>query len=339
MNPLRAPITIRGVTIPNRLFLAPVDGVFDRPYRVIARRHGVGLTCSEMVSARGFAHGGKKLRAKLAGDPSETPYQAQLSEHDPEPLAAAARRIEAENLAQIVDLNLGCPSKLVTGSGNGSALLRDPMRVASILRAMREALTIPLSVKIRAGWDEQSRNYLEIARIAQEEGADFITVHGRTRAQMFGGRADWSVVAEVKRVVSIPVIGNGDLFSASDARSRLAETGCDGLMVARGAFGNPWLIDRILGDDDRLAPSLGDLLRTILEHVALSGDHFGETLGVKMMRKHLAWYVKGLPEAARFRREALILTDRSRLEETIRSYIEGLTQRGAEFVPAFAQAE
>ena len=323
-NPLqsiRDPLTVGGLTLRNRLFLAPVDGVFKRSFRRIAADMGVGLTCSEMIAARGFEYSAKIQDQARPAD-EERPFCVQLSEHDPEILARAARRIEDRKGADIVDLNMGCPSRTVVNSGNGSALLKSPERVRDIVRAVRKAIRLPLSVKIRIGWDDPSRNALEISKIIEEEGADLITVHGRTRAQMFGGAADWNAIGEVKAKRSIPVIGNGDVFSAETARELLARTGCDGVMIARGAFGNPWLIRRILRDDDAFTPSHEERRDTILAHLRAECEQLGEDGGVKFFRKHLAWYVKGLPGAATFRREAMIIPERNALEERIHLFFE-----------------
>ncbi len=330
MQPLSSPIRIGSCTIRNRLFLAPVDGVFDRAFRLLAVQHGVGLTCSEMVSARGLRYSKSKFLDKIIGDPQESPYQVQLSEHEPQLLADAARWLQEDGIADIVDLNMGCPSRLVTGSGNGSALMKSPELVASIVREVRKAIDLPLTVKIRAGWDDSNRNAVDIAWICQEEGADAVTVHGRTRSQAFGGKADWEIIGRVKRRLSIPVIGNGDVVSAADARRIREVSNCDGIMIARGAFGNPWLIDRILKDDESIAPDLDELEETILLHIDLQCRICEEKLAIPRLRKHLAWYVKGLYGAAAFRRTAFILSSRTELETAIRDYFKQLKTKATE---------
>lgn len=319
-------LTIRGVTIRNRLFLAPVDGVFDQPSRLIAVHHGVGLTCSEMMPAPGIKFRGRKLFKRMQGASEEKPYQVQLAGHDPEIMAEAARQVVGAGMADIIDINMGCPSKLVTRSGNGAALMKEPERVASIVREMRAAISIPLSVKIRAGWDDKSRNALEIAHIVEEEGADMITVHPRTRSQAFGGHSDWSLICDVKERAGIPVVGNGDVVSAATAQKMLSETGCDAVMIGRGAFGNPWLIDRILKNDDTLRVDSDRIRAKILEHIELECLYLEEKFAIKFLRKHLNWYVKGLPRAAAFRQEAMRIAKREPLEDAINRYFDGLRQ-------------
>jgi hypothetical protein len=226
----------------------------------------------------------------------------QLFGDDPRQLADAARRVEAA--AAVIDLNCGCPVRKVVGSGAGSALLRDPAQVARIVAAVRKATDRPLTVKLRSGWDDRSRNYLEVARLAIAEGVDALTLHPRTRSQMFGGRAAWSELAELKAAVSVPVIASGDIFTADDAEEVLGATGCDALMVARGGYGNPWLIRQIL---DRLAgrpehlPTAAERLAMAREHFELFHSIYGEGRTVAHMRKHLGWYTRGVEHAAAFR--------------------------------------
>ena len=325
------PLAVGGLRLKNRLLLAPVDGVFDRSFRVLAMRHGVALTCSEMICARGIRFNKGRLLQKIRPAGEEKPYQVQLSDHEPGILAEAARFIEGEGLADIIDLNMGCPSRLVVRSGNGAALMRDPKLVARIVQSVRGAIGLPLSIKIRAGWDDTEKNAVEIAGIAASEGADMVTVHGRTRAGKFSVPADWTVIAAVKAALAIPVIGNGDVFSAGAARSLMRKTGCDGVMIARGAFGEPWLIDRILKDDDGIRPSLDERRREILGQIAIECGQFEEATAVKRMRKHLAWYVKGLPGAAIFRREAFVIPDRAGLERYVEGYFKRLGERAGRF--------
>jgi len=325
------PFSVRGVTTRNRLFLAPVDGVFDRSFRALAIRHGVGLTCSEIIPARALLQKNAKALLWLKRAEGERPFQAQLSEHDPEVLAICAEKIAAAGLAELIDLNMGCPSRTVVNSGNGAALMRSPDLVRRIVSSVRKAVELPLSVKIRAGWDDSNRNAVEIARIAEGEGADFITVHGRTKAQGFSGKADWSVIADVVNAVKIPVIGNGDVVSSTSAQGMMAESGCAGVMIARGAFGDPWVIDRILQENDGIFPSLEELEKEILLHFSLMCEALGDDAGVKRMRSHIAWYVKGLRHVAAFRREIVRIPARPDVEARIRRYFEEL--RSGTFEP------
>ena len=226
----------------------------------------------------------------------------QLFGDDPERLAEAARQVEAA--ADLIDLNCGCPVRKVVGSGAGSALLRDPARVARIIAAVRRATDRPLTIKLRSGWDAASRNYLEVARLAVSEGIDAVTLHPRTRAQMFGGRADWSELAALKQALTVPVIASGDLFTAQDAMDMFAQTGCDALMVARGGYGNPWLIRQILDRLDGLPerhPSAPERLAVARDHLELFHDTYGPARTLVHMRKHLCWYTHGLANAAGFR--------------------------------------
>ena len=326
MIDISEPITIGKLTIKNRLFLAPVDGVFDQAFRTIAVRHGVGLTCSEMLPARGIKHS-VKLRNILRKGEEEKIYQVQLSDHDPDVLAETAREIENEALADIIDINMGCPSRTVVGSGNGAALLRLPELVRNIVASVRKAISLPLTVKMRAGWDADTVNAVEIAGIADSEGADMITVHGRTRSQFFSGKADWDIIAEVKSKVAAPVIGNGDVASSADATRMLVHSGCDGVMIARGAFGNPWLIDRILKGDDGIRPSFTELRDEVLTQIALQCERLEEKFAIRSMRKHLVFYVRGLQGAAAFRKEAMLIPDRARLEKLIRDFFDRLKRR------------
>ena len=324
LNDLRSPLTIRGITLPNRLILAPVDGVFDAPFRAIFRQMGVGLTVSEMISARSIGHAGHVLKEKAARAEAERPFAVQLCDHDPDYLARAAARVIDEGWGELIDLNLGCPSKQVTGSGNGSALLRDPPLVARLVRAMRAATTAPLSVKIRSGWDAGSINFMEIGHIAQEEGADWLVFHPRTRAQMFGSHADWAMIAEMKAALRIPLIGNGDVNSAESARRLLNETGCDGVMVARAAFGDPWLIRRILENDDTLLPSHEERLALILDHLARHRAFLPERAAVTSFRKHVGPYVKGLRGASAFRDQAMRIPSTDELAAAFRRFFAAL---------------
>ena len=295
---------ISSLHLANPVILAPMAGITDLPYRLIMKRFGAALVFTEMVSATGLCYGGAGSHELLRTSPAEQPLGVQLFGDDPERLAEAARRVEAQ--AAVIDLNCGCPVRKVVGGGAGSALLRDPVRLARIVATVRRATERPLTVKLRSGWDAQSRNFLEVARLAEAEGADAVTLHPRTRAQMFGGRADWSELATLKEALRVPVIASGDLFSAGDACAVLAGTGCDALMVARGGYGNPWLIrqilDRLQGLPEQL-PTAADRLAVAREHLELFVAIYGPARAVAHMRKHLSWYVRGIGHAAVFRQE------------------------------------
>ncbi len=293
---------IKQLLLKNNILLAPMAGITDLPFRLIMRRFGVGLAFTEMVSANGLIRAGRRTRALLASTPEDRPLGIQLFGDSPEVLAEAARRVEEDG--DLLDLNLGCPVKKVVRSGAGSALLRDPGQVARIVAAVRRATSRPLTVKLRSGWDQQTVNFLEIARIAVAEGADAVALHPRTRSQVFSGRADWDQIARLKKAVPVPVIGSGDIFQAADAMKMLEQTGCDAVMIGRGAYGNPWLIADILAlqtGQKPAAPAVLDRLEVFRNHLDLFVGHFGPQKALLDLRKHLSWYSRGLPGAAGLR--------------------------------------
>jgi len=277
-------------------------GITDLPYRLIMKRFGAGLVFSEMISANGLVRNGKGTVSLLRSSPEERPLGVQLFGDDPQVLTEAAARVAAS--ADLIDLNLGCPVKKVIRSGAGSALLCDLPRTARILQAMRKVITVPFTIKIRSGWDLEKPVFLEIGRIAEDAGVDAITLHPRTRSQGFAGRADWEQIRRLKETVQMPVFGSGDIFSADDGLRMLAETGCDGIMIGRGGFGNPWLLRQLtnrLQGRPGCEPLPEDRLAVALAHLKLHSEMFGQAKTVLSMRKHLAWYSRGLPDAAAFR--------------------------------------
>lgn len=293
---------IGSLHLKNNILLAPLAGITDLPYRLIMRRYGIGLAFTEMISANGLVRAGRNTEALLISTMEDRPLGIQLFGDDPQVLAKAAAQVEERG--DLIDINLGCPVKKVVRSGAGSALLQDPAKVAQVVAAVRRATSRPLTVKLRSGWDSSSINYLEIGRIAEAEGADALTLHPRTRSQAFSGRADWSHIAKLKNAVTVPVIGSGDIVSAEDAATMLTETGCDGIMLGRGCYGNPWLISSILAHrDGRPYPTPDPLqrLEAVRCHFELFVRHFGEQKALFDMRKHLCWYSRGLPKAAAFR--------------------------------------
>jgi tRNA-dihydrouridine synthase B len=295
-------VAIGSLTLKNRLFLAPMAGVTNLPMRIIAREGGASLTFTEMVSVNGLTREGRKSFDLLKTVPEDRPIAMQLFGDEPEMLAEAARLVEEHGEA--IDINMGCPVRKVVGTGAGSALLKDPAKVAQIVRAVRRATKLPLTIKIRSGWTCSDDVFLDIGRIAQEEGCDAITLHPRSRAQMFEGHSDWSKIAELKQSVKIPVIGSGDLFCAADVVAMLKETGCDAVMVARGSMGNPWIFRdalSLLRGEEPAAPTVAERLAVARRHLALFAEHEGDRVALMEMRKHLSWYSKGLPGAAQFR--------------------------------------
>lgn len=295
---------IGSLQLDNPVFLAPMAGITDLPYRLIMKRFGAALVFTEMVSAAGLCYGGKGSRDLLRSDPMEHPLGVQLFGDDPEQLAEAARRVE--QMAAVIDLNCGCPVRKVVTGGAGSALLRDPLRIGRIVAALRRATTLPLTIKIRSGWDASHRNYLQVAQVAVAEGVDAVTLHPRTRVQMFGGQAVWDELAALKAAVTVPIIASGDIFSAEDAHAVVNQTGCDALMVARGGYGNPWLVRQILArlqGRPEQQPSSTERLAMAREHLELFVETYGPARAVAHMRKHLSWYVRGIDHAAFFRQQ------------------------------------
>lgn len=303
MNDLH-PLTIGGVTLKNNLILAPMAGVTDLPFRLLCSEQGAGMTGMEMVSAKAILYGNKNTEGLLAIHPQEGPVSLQLFGSDPKIISEMAARIEERPFA-VLDLNMGCPVPKIVNNGEGSALMREPKLAGEIIAATVKAVSKPVTVKIRKGFDEAHVNAVEIAKIAEDAGAAAIAVHGRTREQFYSGQADWEIIAKVKEAVSIPVIGNGDVTDGENARRMLLETGCDGVMIGRGARGNPWLFGEIAAflEDGRIlpAPSMEEKKKMILRHAALQLEIKGEYTGVREMRKHLSWYTAGLPNSARLR--------------------------------------
>ena len=312
-----------GLDLPNNLFLAPLAGVADRSFRALALEHGAGLAFSEMISAVGLARGDRKTRSLLPA-PEEAPrVGVQLFASRPEPIRDAAAILDALEVP-FVDLNCGCPVRKVVKSGSGSALLRDPGRIATLVAAARAGTRKPVFVKIRAGWDERSVNAVEVARAAEGAGAAAITVHGRTAVQQFTGRADWRVVAAVAAAVRVPVIGNGDLTRPEQVDAAVAAHGCAGAMIGRGSLGNPWIFRQVL--DLRRGvppapPTPEELAAVMVRHCRMALEEHGERTGVHLMRRHLVWYSRGMPGAHEFRRRITTLELPAEVEREIEAFV------------------
>lgn len=317
-------VVIGSLTLKNRLFLAPMAGITNLPMRLMARDCGASLTFTEMVSVNGLTREGRKSFDLLKSVPKDRPLGMQLFGDDAQLLAEAARLVEG--YGELIDINMGCPVRKVVGTGAGSALLREPLKVAGIIREVRRATRLPLTVKIRTGWVCGDDTFLEIGRIAQEEGCDAITLHPRSRAQMFEGKANWARIAELKQQVGIPVIGSGDLFTPQDVVGMLEETGCDAVMVARGAMGNPWIFREalsLLQGEAPIPPTPGERCAAAEQHLSLFSELEGNRVALMEMRKHLSWYSKGLPGAAQFRAAVNRIDDASELVGAMEGFFHG----------------
>jgi nifR3 family TIM-barrel protein len=297
------PLNIGGLALPHNVVLAPLAGITNLPFRVLCRREGAALAFTEMVSVNGLVREGAKTLALLKSTPEDRPLGIQLFGDTPESLAEAARMIEG--YGDLLDINMGCPVRKVVGTGAGSALLKEPARIAAIIRAVRGVTGLPLTVKIRSGWQCGDDTYREIGRIAEAEGCDAITLHPRSRSQMFSGQAAWDQLGELKESVSIPVIGSGDLFTAGDCLRMLRETGCDGVMIARGALGAPWIFRQVaeLAERGTCTPVTNlQRVEAMRLHLELFCREAGEAVAVREMKKHVGWYARGFAGASEIRR-------------------------------------
>lgn len=295
---------IGNVNLANPYILAPMAGVTDLPFRLLCKEQGAGLLCMEMISAKALQYKNKNTKALLAIHPDEYPVSLQLFGSDPKIMSEMAKMIE-ELPFQILDINMGCPVPKVVRNGEGSALMKNPELVHEIVSAVSKAIKKPVTVKIRKGFDDDNINAVEIAKIIEDAGGAAVAVHGRTREQYYSGKADWDIIRRVKEAVSIPVIGNGDVDSAEKAKQLLDETGCDGVMVGRGARGNPWIFREIR---DYLAtgelpprPSKEEVRDMMLRHTRMEIEYKGEYTGIREMRKHISWYTAGYPNSAKLR--------------------------------------
>ncbi|MGN1148230.1 MAG: tRNA dihydrouridine synthase DusB [Lachnospiraceae bacterium] len=297
-------LTIGNVELDNQVILAPMAGVTDLPFRLLCKEQGAGLLCMEMVSAKAIYYHNKNTEELMEIRPEECPVSLQLFGSDADIMAEMAKRIEERPFA-ILDINMGCPVPKVVNNGEGSALMKNPKLVEEIVRKVSRAISKPVTVKIRKGFDETCVNAVEIAKIAEGAGAAAVAVHGRTREQYYSGKADWECIRAVKEAVKIPVIGNGDVTDAVSAKAMMDETGCDGIMIGRGAQGNPWIFREVRSflETGRVPerPTTAEVRQTVEKHAALQLAIKGEYTGVREMRKHLAWYTAGYPNSAKFR--------------------------------------
>lgn len=299
-------LRIGNTVLENNVILAPMAGVTDLPFRVLCREQGAGCVVTEMVSAKAVLYNNKNTRELLQIDPAERPAAVQLFGSEPDIMAEIAARLE-EGPYDYIDVDMGCPVPKIVNNGEGSALMKNPERAKEVLTAMVKAVKKPVTVKFRKGFNDLSVNAVEFAKMAESCGVAAVAVHGRTREQYYSGKADWDIIRQVKEAVRIPVIGNGDIFTPEDAGRMLKETGCDGIMVARGAKGNPWLFGRInhyLDTGEVLpGPSMAEIKAMILRHGRMLVQFKGEGVAMREMRGHMAWYTKGMPHSATLRNE------------------------------------
>ena len=314
-------LTIGNVELENPYILAPMAGVTDLPFRLLCREQGAGLLCMEMVSAKAIQYNNKNTKALLEIHPEEPPVSLQLFGSDPDVISEIAKQIE-ELPFSILDINMGCPVPKIVRNGEGSALMKQPKLVYEIVSKTVKAIEKPVTVKIRKGFDDSCINAVEIAKIIEDAGASAVAVHGRTREQYYSGKADWDIIRQVKEAVSIPVIGNGDVVSGESAIAMQKETGCDGVMIGRGAQGNPWIFSELLAYDRTgempARPTKEEIKQMIHRHGVLQVKYKGEYLGIREMRKHVSWYTSGLPNSAKLRGEINAVESLEELESLLK---------------------
>ncbi|MBT4879820.1 MAG: tRNA dihydrouridine synthase DusB [Alphaproteobacteria bacterium] len=325
------PLQIGPVTVQDPVILAPMSGVTDLPFRRLVKRHGVGLVISEMIASQAMIRATRQSLKKCELHPEEHPMAVQLAGCEPNVMAEAAKLTEDLGAA-IIDINMGCPVKKVVNGHAGSALMRDELHAAKILEATVKAVSVPVTLKMRTGWDHDNRNAPSLAKVAEESGIQMITIHGRTRCQLYNGKADWSFIKQVKEAISLPVIGNGDVKTYEDVDALLEQSGADGIMIGRGTYGKPWFLSQVIEylktGNKNPTPPLEYQKMLILEHLQGMASHYGELVGIRMARKHLSWYSKGLPSSAEFRSEINRCETLQKAEELIIAYYNPIVDGG-----------
>ncbi|MFC4767867.1 tRNA dihydrouridine synthase DusB [Effusibacillus consociatus] len=323
---------IGNVKMENKVVLAPMAGVCNPPFRKLAKEMGAGLVCAEMVSDKAIVHGNEKTRLKLDILPEEHPVSLQLVGCDAESMVRAAELVmQQEHTPDIIDINMGCPVTKIHKNGSGAALARDPENAGRIIEAVVKTVDLPVTVKFRKGWDDTNINAVEVAKAAEQAGAKAVAVHGRTAKQLYTGKADWGIIRQVKEAVSIPVIGNGDVTTPQLAKELLEATGCDAVMIGRGAHGNPWIFKQVVHyletGEELPPPSAVERIEVCLRHMDLLVEHKGEVIGIKEMRKHASWYIKGLHNSAELRTVLNAQETREGMRKVLLDYLDFLTQK------------
>lgn len=323
---------IGNVQLDNEVFLSPMAGVTDLPFRTICKEKGCGMLYTEMINAKALCYDDENTKKMLRMEKDEHPVAVQIFGSDPEFMGKAAV-IMNEYPNEILDINMGCPAPKVIKNGDGSALMRNPKLAAEVLSSVVKNSNKPVTLKIRKGWDDDSVNAVEIAKIAEECGISALAIHGRTREQFYSGKADWDIIAEIKQAINIPVIGNGDVFEVQDAVNMLEKTKCDAIMIGRGAQGNPWIFNRInhyMKTGEILPePTLEEKITTAINHMNLAVAEHGDYVAVREMRKHIGWYLKGLKNSAKYRDQINKITDYKEVIAMLEEYMQhSLTQMG-----------
>ncbi|WP_032507226.1 tRNA dihydrouridine synthase DusB [Clostridioides difficile] len=316
---------IGNLELKNKVFLSPMAGVTDLPFRLICKEQGCGLLYTEMINGKALCYDDENTKKMLKIEEEEHPVAVQIFGSEPEFMGRAAE-IMNDYSNEILDINMGCPAPKVVKNGDGSALMKNPKLAEEVLRAVVKNSKKPVTLKIRKGWDDNSVNAVEIAKIAEDCGISTLAIHGRTREQFYTGKADWDIIAEIKKNLSIPVIGNGDVFTIEDSINMLDKTGCDAIMIGRGAQGNPWIFKRInhyMNTGEILPePTLNEKISTAIKHLKLAVEEHGEYVAVREMRKHIAWYLKGLRNSAKLRDEINKIEDYQEVVSKLEYYME-----------------